>query len=78
MLIYRLIHFEVTFQDIDAGLKGRQKELCKPLLQLFHNTKPLREIQAALQLLTIPIDCARLSVSENPVKTITDHGKGQN
>jgi len=50
MLIYRLIHFEDSIQDIDIGIEGRQKELCKPLLQLFHNSRPLKEIQAALQI----------------------------
>jgi hypothetical protein len=36
MLIYRLIHFHDPIPDIDIGLDGRDKELCKPLLQLFN------------------------------------------
>ena len=31
------------------GLDGRDKELCKPLIQLFYNTKAQKEIKAALQ-----------------------------
>ncbi len=38
MLIYRLIHFTDSIPDIDIGLDGRDKELCKPLIQLFCNT----------------------------------------
>ena len=30
MLIYRLIHFKDPIPDIDIGLEGRDKELCKP------------------------------------------------
>jgi hypothetical protein len=49
MLIYRLIHFHDPIKDIDIGVEGRQKELCKPMLQLFHNTKSHKEIQGAFQ-----------------------------
>ena len=37
MLIYRLVHFTDPDQDIDTELKRRNRELCKPILQLFHN-----------------------------------------
>jgi hypothetical protein len=37
MLVYRLIHFKDPIHDIDIGLDGRDKELCKPLIQLFNN-----------------------------------------
>jgi hypothetical protein len=47
MLIYRLIHFNDRIEDINIGLEGRHKELCKPMLQLFQNTKSLKEIQGA-------------------------------
>src|SRR5437899_1801851 len=50
MLIYRIIHFQDPIEDIDIGVEGRQKELCKPVLQLFHNTKALKEIQGAFQM----------------------------
>jgi hypothetical protein len=50
MLIYRLIHFQDAVPDINVGLEGRDKELCKPLLQLFYNTKSYEEIRATLQI----------------------------
>ncbi|MFL6508542.1 MAG: hypothetical protein ACJ704_11490 [Nitrososphaeraceae archaeon] len=49
MLVYRLIHFKDAIPDIDIGLDGRDKELCKPLLQLFDNTESYSEIRATLQ-----------------------------
>jgi hypothetical protein len=50
MLLYRLIHFQDPVPDIDIeGLEGRDKELCKPLLQLFYNTKSYKEIKLTLQ-----------------------------
>jgi hypothetical protein len=49
MLMYRLLHFKEPIPDIDIGIDGRDKELCKPTLQLFYNTKAKYEIQAALQ-----------------------------
>jgi hypothetical protein len=53
MLVYRLIHFSDPIQDIDIGLDGRDKELCKPTIQLFYNTKSQPEIEAALQKLLL-------------------------
>ena len=49
MLIYMLIHFQDPILDIDIGLDGRDKELCKPLLQLFNETKSHAEIRSALK-----------------------------
>jgi hypothetical protein len=49
MLIYRLIHFKDAIPDIDIGIDGRDKELCKPTIQLFYNTDARKEIMAALQ-----------------------------
>ena len=49
MLIYRLIHFKDAIADIDIGLEGRDKELCKPTIQLFYNTSVQKEIEVALQ-----------------------------
>ena len=49
MLIYRLIHFKDAIPDIDIGVDGRDKELCKPTIQLFYNTSAQKEIEAALQ-----------------------------
>jgi hypothetical protein len=45
MLCFRLIHFNDASADIDVGLDGRDKELCKPLLQLFHGSKAYNEIR---------------------------------
>jgi hypothetical protein len=50
MLIYRLIHFHNAILDIDIGLDGRDKELCKPLLQLFNDTESYEKIRATLQI----------------------------
>jgi hypothetical protein len=49
ILIYRLIHFKDPICDIDVGLDGRDKELCKPVIQLFYNTEAQKEIESALQ-----------------------------
>ena len=49
MLIYRLIHFSDPISDIDIGVDGRDKELCKPVIQLFYNTEAQAEIEKALQ-----------------------------
>jgi hypothetical protein len=49
MLIYRLIHFADPIVDIEIGLEGRDKELCKPVIQLFYNTKAQKEIETSLQ-----------------------------
>ncbi len=42
MLCYRLIHYKDLLPIIETGLKNRDNELCKPLLQLFYNTKALK------------------------------------
>jgi hypothetical protein len=47
MLIYRLVHFNDQVPDIETGLKRRNRELCKPILQLFHNCK--LEIQTEIK-----------------------------
>jgi hypothetical protein len=49
MLIYRLIHFKDPIPDINIEVDGRDKELCKPTIQLFYNTNVQKEIEAALQ-----------------------------
>ena len=40
MPIYRLLHFKDTIPNIDTGLKRRNRELVKPILQLFCNAEP--------------------------------------
>jgi hypothetical protein len=49
MLVYRLTHFSDPIQDIEIGFDGRDKELCKPTIQLFYNAKSQKEIEAAFQ-----------------------------
>jgi hypothetical protein len=58
MLVYRLLHFNDPVVNTDIGLKGRNKELCKPTLQLFvsssfsdceDNIQSLSQIRDALQ-----------------------------
>jgi hypothetical protein len=53
MMIYRLVHFSDSIVNIDVGVAMRDKELVKPLLQLFYNSKcsndTLEEIVQSLQ-----------------------------
>jgi hypothetical protein len=49
MLVYRLLHFKDPIPDVDIGLDGRDKELCKPLIQLFNKTASKQTIRSALQ-----------------------------
>lgn len=51
LLVYRLLHFGREIQDIDTGLEGRDKELCKPPLQLFFNTNFQPKLEKALEIL---------------------------
>jgi len=38
LLIYRLVHFNDLVPDVNTGLKRRNRELCKPILQLFYDS----------------------------------------
>ena len=49
MLIYRLIHFGNQMADIDVNVEGREKELTKPIIQLFYNTQAQKEVEQTLQ-----------------------------
>jgi hypothetical protein len=49
MLIYRLIHFKDPIIDINVDVEGREKELCKPIIQLFYNTNAQTEVETTLQ-----------------------------
>jgi len=53
MMIYRLVLFSDPIANIDVGVAMRDKELVKPLLQLFYNSKcsndTLKEIVQSLQ-----------------------------
>jgi hypothetical protein len=49
LLLYRMLHCYDSFSDIETGLKGRDNELCKPLLPFFCKSQCLPEIQQMLQ-----------------------------
>jgi hypothetical protein len=51
LLIYRLVHFNDLVPDVNTGLKRRNRELCKPILQLFHDsgTEIQTEIKSMLE-----------------------------
>jgi hypothetical protein len=49
LLIYRIVHFNDAIIDINIGLEGRDKELCKPLLQVFYGNRSLGKIERALE-----------------------------
>lgn len=49
MLIYRLLHFKDPIPDVNVGVEGREKELSKPVIQLFYDTKAQKEVESTLQ-----------------------------
>jgi hypothetical protein len=49
MLIYRLIHFRDPILDIDINIQRRNKELCKPGIQLFYGTPVQEKIEQTFQ-----------------------------
>jgi hypothetical protein len=52
MMIYRLVHFDNPVANIDVGVVMRDKELVKPMLQLFYNhcsENTLNELIESLQ-----------------------------
>jgi hypothetical protein len=48
LLVYRIIHYDDQIPDIHLSIKNRDKQLCKPVIRLFNNTKALEEIVASL------------------------------
>ena len=51
LLVYRLINFQKPIANIETGLQGRNKEICKPMLQLFFSSNSQERIEAALEAL---------------------------
>ena len=53
LLVSRLLYSSGSsrFEDIETCLIGRDKELCKPLLQLFYGHKSQKRIERALEIL---------------------------
>ena len=44
LLIVRLLHFNEKIPDIKLNIKGREKQLFKPVLRVFQNTEVLNEL----------------------------------
>jgi hypothetical protein len=44
LLIVRLLHFHSVIPDIKLNIKGREKQLFKPVLRIFQNTETLAEL----------------------------------
>jgi hypothetical protein len=51
LLIFRLVNHGKFIADIETGLEGRNKEICKPLLQVFYKTKAQKRVENALEIL---------------------------
>jgi hypothetical protein len=49
MLVYRLLHFKDPLPDIELGFEGREKELVKPIIQLFHCSQVQKEVESTLE-----------------------------
>jgi hypothetical protein len=67
LLIYRLVHFDDPSIDLDSELAGRDKELCKPLLQLFYGTESYARISKALKTFLAKKNKRKKNVSIEPV-----------
>ncbi len=44
LLVYRLVHFNDKIPDIRLNIENREKQLFKPIIRIFQNTKTLKEI----------------------------------
>lgn len=44
LIAYRLLHFNEKIPDIKLNIKGREKQLFKPVLRVFQNTRTLGEL----------------------------------
>ena len=67
LLIYRIIHFDDPITDMDTEFNGRDKELCKPLLQLFQGTGSYSKIATALKKFLVKKNRRKRNVSIEPV-----------
>ena len=47
LLIVRLLHFNEKIHDIKLNIKGREKQLFKPVLRVFQNTEVLNDFVAS-------------------------------
>jgi hypothetical protein len=48
LLIYRILNYDKPIPDLDLSIKNRDKQLCKPLVRLFQNSKTIDEILDSL------------------------------
>jgi hypothetical protein len=48
LLIFRLVNQNIPIPDIQLNIKNRDKQLCKPLLRLFQDSKCVDEIASTL------------------------------
>jgi hypothetical protein len=48
LLIYRIINYNKPIPDLNLSIKNRDKQLCKPLVRLFQNSKSIEEILGSL------------------------------
>jgi hypothetical protein len=44
LLSYRLLHFNEKIPDIKLNIKGREKQLFKPIVRVFQNTETLKKL----------------------------------
>ncbi len=49
LLVYRLMHFKEMIPDLDIGVEGRDRQLVKYCVQLFHGCKCQNEVVETLQ-----------------------------
>jgi hypothetical protein len=49
LLVFRIKHFKDPIPDLDIGVEGRDKELIKHSIQLFHGSKCLNDVTDTLQ-----------------------------
>lgn len=67
LLCYRLIHFEDELNDVEIGLDNRDKELCKPLLQLFYGSRSYVEVKTAVMSFLTKKNKRKRNTSMDPV-----------
>lgn len=48
LLIFRILNHDKPIPDLDLSIKNRDKQLCKPLVRLFQNSKSIDEILRSL------------------------------
>ncbi|HEX5186698.1 MAG TPA: hypothetical protein VFV86_07390 [Nitrososphaeraceae archaeon] len=51
LLLKRVERHNTSITDIETGLEGRNKELCKPMLQIFYKTEHQHEVEKVLEIL---------------------------